>query len=117
MLNVRVMLSMCQTCVLLPLSFFQMSLGLSTVIFELEPQALSVTPRLDMYHDLLIEHVSILCKSFGRGLSYVLQGLLWLVVASWLAHDALTPLLVTPLCAFLCGLGLLHCAVDFGLLS
>lgn len=59
---------------------YQLLFAFSTLIFEAKPEWVRWLKMIDNYKALLIENGKFLAKALGRGLFYIFQGTLWLVL-------------------------------------
>merc|ERR1719446_1980966 len=59
---------------------YQLIFALSSMIFEAKQEWVNWLKMLESYKAMLIENAKFLAKALGRGLFYIFQGTLWLVL-------------------------------------
>jgi hypothetical protein len=58
---------------------FQMLFAFTTALFEAKPETIAQY-GVTKYHDMLMEYFKLITTAMGRGVIYIYQGMLWLIV-------------------------------------
>jgi len=92
------------------IALYQALFSLTTMLFEAPPDWVAKVPGVDNYQNMLIGNARLLTLNLGRGLFYIFQGSLWLVLATWLHFFHVGAGLA------LCLFGVIHVLMHFGVM-
>merc|ERR1712079_878396 len=79
-------------------------LNFSTIVFEIPPKSLVYFPKVNAYQDFLIRHAGFLRTVMARGVCYLLQGILWIIIGK-------DRLFLVILGVYIILVGCFHCAM------
>lgn len=94
------------------LSIYQAIFSATTMLFEAKPEWVMRVQFISRYQDMLIEKANFLAEVLGRGMFYIFQGTLWLVIT----NASLTNFLQLCIGWYLFIVGVLHTFMYFGIM-